>query len=261
MILTTPSMPSTPCTVAVVMPTVVRPSLLRAVRSVFQQDVSSPCHLLLGIDHLSGDPTLLDQLLQERPAHWHVSIFNPGYSTSVRHGGLHPARDGGALRTILSYAAHSRYVAYLDDDNWWAPQHLSNLLAAVQDHQWAYSQRWFVDAQSLQPLAIDTWESVGPGAGVFNNQFGGFVDPNTLLLDKLACETALRWWTLPLAGDKKAMSADRNVFAHLRRHYAGRATGQPTCFYRMDPDDGLHTSRMKAIQRQSVNASEPATAR
>jgi hypothetical protein len=250
MISTSPEMPSAPCAVAVVIPTVLRPSLLKAVESVYAQDIASPGHLLVGIDHLSGDPEILREIARLRPENWLLSIFNPGYSTSVRHGGVHPARDGGALRTILSYAAHSRYVAYLDDDNWWAPQHLSSLLAAVEHHQWAFSHRWFVDPQSLEPLAVDEWESVGPDAGVFKNQFRGFVDPNTLLIDKLACETALRWWTVPLAGDTKAMSADRNVFAHLRRHYAGRCTRQATCFYRLDPDDGLHAARMKTIQQK-----------
>jgi hypothetical protein len=250
MIHTTSEMAATPCSVAVVIPTVLRPSLLAAVKSVYEQDISAAGHLLIGVDHVSDDAAMLAEMERLRPANWRLSVFDPGYSTSVRHGGMHPARDGGALRTILSYAAHSRYVAYLDDDNWWAPNHLSSLLVAVENHQWAYSLRWFVDADSLRPLAVDEWESVGPNAGVFKNQFGGFVDPNTLLIDKLACETALRWWTVPLAGDKKAMSADRNVFAHLRRHYAGRGTNQPTCFYRLDPNDGLHGARMKTIQQK-----------
>lgn len=235
--------------VAVVMGTVLRPSLLRAVQSVFDQRLEGSGQLLIGIDLALGERQLLDEIASRRPERWSLAILDPGYSTSERHGGLHPARDGGALRTVLSYLAHSRYVAYLDDDNWWAPTHLASLLAAVAGGQWAFSKRWFADPESLQPLAVDEWESVGPDRGVYRARFGGFVDPNTLLIDKVACEPVLRWWSMPLPGDPKGMSADRQVFDRLRRQYRGVATGQATCYYRLDPRDDVHHNRLTLIAR------------
>src|SRR5262249_10922795 len=113
-----------PFAVAVVIPTVRRGSLVRAVRSVYAQDIAGTIQVLIGIDQPLGDGSALTQIERECPAHCLLSVFDLGYSTSVRHGGLHPSHDGGVLRTLLSYAAHSRYVAYLDDDNWWAPNHL-----------------------------------------------------------------------------------------------------------------------------------------
>ena len=89
-----------PVDVAVIMPTIIRSTMKEALQSVFRQ------------------------------AHCCVNVIYPGYSTSVRHGGLHPAYDGGVLRCVLTYLANSRYVAYLDDDNWWADNHLSSMLAA-----------------------------------------------------------------------------------------------------------------------------------
>jgi hypothetical protein len=157
---------------------------------------------------------------------------------------------------VLSYLANSRHVAYLDDDNWWGHGHLSSLLSAVEGQDYAYSHRWFVDAATLQPLAIDHWESVGPDAGVFRDRFGGFVDPNTLMIDKVRCEPVLRWWMVP-ADAHRGLAADRNVFDALRRHHQGRSTGRPSCYYVMNPDDQRHPWRLKTFARQGAAAGRP----
>jgi len=54
-----------------------------------------------------------------------------------------------------------------------------------------------------------------------------------------------------LEGDAKAMSADRNVFRLLSTRYKGNATGRATCYYRMDPHDGLHPSRERMIREKA----------
>ena len=234
---------------AVIMPTILRPAMIQAAASVFQQNIGEPCQLLIGIDANAGDPGLLNAITRICPPHWSVMVFDPGYSTSLRHGGLHPARDGGALRTILSYTANSRYLAYLDDDNWWAPNHLPSLLKAIAGVDYAFSYRLFVDADTGRPAGIDSWESVGPEKGAFTKRFGGFIDPNTLMVDKTRCEPVLRLWSTPLEGDPKGMSADRNVFHRLSTRHTGKCTGAATCFYRMDPRDPLHAERMDRLTK------------
>jgi hypothetical protein len=245
--------PSRPYDVAVVIPTIGRPTLDRAVRSIYTQKFSGTIQVLIGIDARAA-PRSLDSLVAEAPRNCAVTVFDPGYSTSVRHGGIHAARDGGALRTILSYAAHSRRVAYLDDDNWWAADHIASLVQAIAGHDWAYSLRWFVDAQTAEPLAVDRWESVGPDAGVFAARFGGFVDPSCLLIDKVACETALRLWCHPLPGDAIGMSADRTVFNHLRTQKRGVGTGRATAYYTLNATDANHPRRLEWIAEASARS-------
>ena len=238
----------TPMDVAVVMPTVLRPSIVTALRSIFAQSLRDRIQVLIGVDAPQETPDLIAQACIGRPPNVTVQLFYPGYSTSVRHGGLCPARDGGVLRTVLSQLANSPYIAYLDDDNWWAPTHLEHLLAALReagpDAAFAYSYRWFVHPGSLRPVCVDQWESVGPGQGVFRERWNGFIDPNCLLLDKRICPLALPLWMVPLPGDAKAMSADRTVFDYLQRHHRGGTSGQASCFYRLDPEDGRHADRM-----------------
>ena len=249
--------PQNPFDVAVVMPTIGRDSILEAVSSVYAQKNIGRIQLLIGVDAPLGDFSRLHELLEAAPDHVTPCLFYPGYSTSVRHGGLHPARDGGALRTTLSYLANARYIAYLDDDNWWAPDHLSSMLSAIQGREWAFAQRWFVHPESRQPVCIDDWESVGPGRGFFVQQFGGWVDPNCLVIDKLACEPALRWWSIPLSGDANAMSADRHVYDWLQKKSAPGETGQASVYYAMQPEDDIHPYRLNHMGSRYAAASTP----
>ncbi len=153
--------------------------------------------------------------------------------------------DGGALRAMLTYLANSPYVAYLDDDNWWAPEHLTQMRAAIDSAEWSFALRWFVHPQTRRPACIDIWESVGPGQGLFNDRFGGFVDPSCLMINKVACPLAAHHWLFPLEGDP--MSADRSVFEFLSKNHKARGTGRPTVYYALQPTDGMHPVRLKLM--------------
>jgi hypothetical protein len=235
---------------AVILPTLLRPALARAVRSVFAQDLGDRIQVLIGIDQAEGERAQLDQLAAECPSHVTLDLFDPGYSTSIRHGGLYPNKVTGSLRTLLTYAANSRYIAYLDDDNWWAPDHLSSLRAAIEGHDWSWSQRWFVDPEDSGPICVDEWESVGPDAGVFKERFGGFVDPSSLLIDKLACHEILPAWSLTPFSDGRG--SDRLVFDRLRRAHKGRTTGLATSFYTINPADIVHLSRLQYFRQKGA---------
>jgi hypothetical protein len=219
----------TPFDIAVVMTTVVRPSMQQAIRSVFAQQFEGRIQILVGIDKWEGERALLEALNAERPSHVAITIVDLGYSTSCRHGGLYPSHYGGALKTILSYAANSRYVAYLDDDNWYAPDHVASMLEAVAGKAWAFSLRHFIDQRSGEYLCPDTWESMGPGRGVYAEAQGGFVDTNCYLLDTQACYDVFPEWAMTRF--EGGTGGDRQVLQRL----AGRPWGSndaPTVFYR-----------------------------
>jgi len=236
-----------PFEAAVVIPTILRPSLLDAVQSIFRQTGVERVQTVIGIDKHGGDPRILDKILRARPKGHAVTIVDLGYSTAERNGGLYGDGNGGALRTALSYLANSRYVSYLDDDNWLDPRHLSTLLAAIAGKGWAYSLRWFVHHETREPLYIDIWESVGPGRGIFCEEFDGWVDPNCLMIDKIACEPVLRWWSIPLAQDEEKRTGDRMVYRELVRNYSPGFTGEATSFYLLSPGDQIHPTRMERL--------------
>ena len=238
-----------PFHVAVIMPTVGRASLRAAVQSVYDQEFPGRIQLLIGVDAPLGSFDEHEKLFAVAPAHVTVCFYYPGYSTSVRHGGLHPARDGGVLRAVLTYMANARHVAYLDDDNWWNPIHLQSLLVSIEGKEWAYSDRWFVHQETRQVICADDWASVGPDRGFCTDAdgAGGWVDTNCLMFDKLACESAIRWWTIPLPGDTKAMSADCHIYRYMHEKGAPAVSGLATTYYTLQPDDQMHPDRLRTM--------------
>ena len=240
-----------PFAAAVVIPTVLRPTLQRAVASVFAQELDAPIQVLVGIDRPLGSVQQLDYLQALCPPNRHLTVIDPGYSTSVRHGGVHPNRYGGSLRTALSFLANSRYVAYLDDDNWFAPNHIGDLLQAIQQHDWAFSKRWYVHPANNTPLCVDDWESVGPDAGVYADDSGGFVDTSTLMLDKINCAATLHSWSQGFypEGDGE----DRILFDAMRQaQLHGKGTNLASCYYTLDPNDGYYDFRRQLLAREGI---------
>ncbi len=237
-----------PFDIAVVMTTLLRPTLKDALLSVFRQLYPGRVHIVLGVDKPLGDRAVLDEALVHRPPHHAVTFMDLGYSTSTRHGGLHLDDCGGALRTILSYTANARYLAYLDDDNWMHERHLGALRAVIDGHHWAFSLRWYVDEATRRPMCVDQWESIGPGRGVQADNFGGWVDPNCLMIDKILCEPVLRHWSITLMTPSGAVPSDRSVFEQLR-HRPWICTGMPTSFYTLQRKDVNYNARMDLVRR------------
>jgi hypothetical protein len=245
-----------PFDAAVVIPTVLRPTLKEAVVSVFRQSFPGRLQILIGIDRSNGDDRVLDEILAQRPARHAVTLLDLGYSVSVRNGGVHLAGLGGTMRTILSYMANSRYIAYLDDDNWYGERHVETLLSAIVGHDWAFSLRWFVDEATRRPLGIDTFESSGPGRGVYAVGLGGWVDPNCLIIDKLNREPVLRCWSAQFPFRGTNWSSDRTVFDALR-HRRWICTGEPSAFYVVHQDDRNHADRMKYLHESQGGVKPP----
>jgi hypothetical protein len=248
-----------PADVAVVIATILRPSLAQAVQSIFAQAFPGRIQVLIGVDLPAIPDDLVDRLdaaCVNRPEYVVVQALHPGYSTSARHGGVTASHFGGSLRCLLSLLANSQHIAYLDDDNWFHPDHLRTLHHATSRADWGWSLRWFVHPETSRPICIDTWESVGPGQGIYNDRLGGFVDTNCLMLDRRHCERALLGWNSPMQGNSRGAGEDRVVFDILRRQ-SNAGTGQATSYYRMSPFDGGHALRLRQMGVRYAAAALP----
>ncbi|BBK33954.1 hypothetical protein STHU_45880 [Allostella humosa] len=227
-----------PAEVAVVISTVLRPSLLRAVRSVFDQEHDGTVLLAIGCDRLDGGLELeaLRRLLDQRPARMGALLLTPGYSTARRNGGIHAGRGGGAMRTILSFLANAPRVAFLDDDSWYLPQHLGDLLRAVDGFDWAFSMRWFA-AEDGRLLCRDQWESLGPGRGMYARISGGLIDTNCYIVDKRQAILPLSAWTMVTKEDGSGQ--DRQMLQMLTRMHSVGWTGRHSVAYALRPGSRL----------------------
>jgi tetratricopeptide (TPR) repeat protein len=228
--------------VAVLVRTILRPSLVAAIESVFAQDFGGRIQILVGVDRHEGKPDSLLALRDRCPPNIGFTVIDPGYSTAKRNGGLYSASAGGALLTSLAYLANAPRIACLDDDNRMLPPHLRLLLDAIGDKPWAFSLRWFVNPANRERICIDGLESVGPGRGLFEKRFGGFVDMNSWVLDKTKLHMILPWLCIgPYQGGG---GNDRKIFEMLAKHPFGE-TREATSEYVISPSDQNHAMRMK----------------
>lgn len=245
------TIPLRPADIAVVIPTICRQSLLKAVRSVFAQDYQGTIQVLVGVDadRTGKSRQMRATLVAECPSNMMLTWLDPGYSTSRRNGGIHACCFGGALRTILSFMANAPIVAYLDDDDWYLPNHLGCLARAIEGKPWAFSLCYYANGDSGKSLCVDEMESVGPKAGIFNESFGGFVRTSALALDKTKLAPLLHLWSEAIgpAGDGE----DRLIFEQLKTKPYGE-TGEPTVCYALDPRDALHELRMRFVASKGV---------
>lgn len=226
-----------PSDVAVVMPTILRPCIERAIRSVYAQTLQGTIQLVIGVDVATQSTDLLIRVLEQRPAHVSALVLGLPFSTSRRHGGVHTPIEGGAVRAILSLAANSRRAAYLDDDNAWEPEHLELLCAALgEDADYAFSRRRLVDGETGEDFGLDEVHSLGPNAGAFARH-GGFVDPNCLMIRKDRLARHLGAWADTVDG-KMGASADKNFFLSIAQRPHARVE-QATVRYSVRPDNPL----------------------
>lgn len=236
---------------AIVITTVCRESLLRAVHSVYRQQTTARIQILVGVDvdqHGRGDE-LEQRLRADCPAHISLFWLNPGYSTSRRHGGPHSCCFGGSLRSVLTLLADAEVVMVLDDDDWLAPSHCRDILSAIEGHEWAYAYSIYSDGNSGEGICVDGLESVGPDRGICKNNFGGFVRPSGMAINKLALLHLIPLWADSPFPDGDG--EDRLMFGRLR-HHSHRCTGQATVYYALDPKDWMHTYRLRYMAEQGI---------
>jgi hypothetical protein len=236
--------------VAVVVPTTLRQSLTRSILSIFNQSHKGRIQILIGVDKRNGDDSQLEKLKQICPDNIALTIVDLGYSTSKRHGGFYPNAYSGAIRTILSYAANSKYVAYLDDDDWWRADHIKELLNAIHGKDWAFSLRWFADKETGWLICKDEWDSLGPEKGINLERFGGFISPSNLMLNKNACHFVFPCWSLSPFED--GTGEDRIVFNELLKlkNYAG--SNEYSCFYTIPEDVQHHEHHKKEFDQRGI---------
>jgi len=134
--------PSAPPLVTTVIPTYRRPDgLAAAVRSALDQTVRD--HLVIVVDDGGGLPDL--------PQDPRLVAVSLAHNTHVL----------GVVRNVGIRLARSRYVAFLDDDNTWEPNHLKTALGVLDEEskrelQGVYTamRRVFPDGRELDILSV-----------------------------------------------------------------------------------------------------------
>lgn len=139
--------------ITVITPSIGTPLLARAIRSVQDQTYGRIDHLVVA-DGPDAEAAVRSALPADprHPVHVMPLPFNTG------GGGYNGHRIYGAA----AFLAQGRYVAFLDEDNAFAPDHIQALMDLIEREglSWAHSLRCLVDGEG-QIIGRDDCESLG----------------------------------------------------------------------------------------------------
>lgn len=92
----------------------------------------------------------------------------------------------GGIMAASAYLVQEDMIAWLDDDNWYEPNHIEELVKAKGDKAYAHSLRKLLNPDGTF-YDYDDFESLG--------QYSGFIDLNCYLMDRsLAVQVAPMWY-------------------------------------------------------------------
>jgi glycosyltransferase involved in cell wall biosynthesis len=150
----------------IITPTTGRKSLFNAINSINVQNFDSYEHILLWDDKREDD---FKEEKSSPLSFNHKTNKSNRYSIIIPGCSINGSATGSALRSIGLMAAKGEYVTFMDDDIMWENNHLSTMLAAIKDKNWAFCKRkiWAKTAEGLyEYLGIDNFESIGEEAKV-----------------------------------------------------------------------------------------------
>jgi hypothetical protein len=207
--------------VTVITPTTGAPELVDALIGVANQDYDGPIEHLVVVDG------------QE---------FVPGVERAIEQSGTNPTVmvlpnntgaggwNGHRIYASVPFLIDSKYIAFLDQDNWFLNNHVSSLVSTIENDsklKVAFSLRSLFD-KDKNYIDDDNCESLGKWP-VWNSNGSQFlIDTSCFLFETDFIQHTARFWNVKLI-------ADRNYTMHLYRQHAARygTSGLYTMCYRL----------------------------
>jgi glycosyltransferase involved in cell wall biosynthesis len=220
-------------TVLVITASIGRPELRRCAESVQQQEFANVRHLIVvdGAEYSSDAARALENMSQRKQLDVFVLPWNTGQADNFGY------RIYGAMSLLVD----EDFICFLDDDNWFDPDHVSSAIDAMRstNASWAYSLRriW---AKNGAPICDDDSNSLGywpkfasmlsvweidRAEKAMHTRYPNLVDASCYILPRqLACAVT------PLL---HGADADSVVSSLLVQDYAGVCSGKSTVNYEL----------------------------
>lgn len=171
--------------VSVITPTIGTAFVRQAIESVQQQRYPLVRHFIV-----ADGPESHDRIAGMLPTDPRHPIHVLPLPLNVGSGGFNGHRVYGAMPFLVP----SRFVAFLDEDNWFAEDHLETLMQAITSRglAWAYSLRTIVSLEG-EVITTDDCESLGQWS-TWNNPDVHLVDVNCYVVRRdLAIGCSALW--------------------------------------------------------------------
>jgi len=134
---------------------------------------------------------------------------------------------GHRVYAACSFLVNADIICYLDEDNWYEPNHVEKLVKAIETGaQWAYSLRKIYDKHGNY-ICDDNCESLGKWPIYFNND-AYHIDTSSFAVRRdVAVNIGHAWYG--------QWGADRQFFSNLKKFFPNfECTGEHSLCYRLD---------------------------
>ena len=200
--------------ITIITPTTGKESLYRLIDSLEAQPVSW-VHILLWDEKKEGEFVFPNsETMQVKLPRDVDGATQRGFRYGIEIPGrfVSGVAAGSALRSVGMMAASTPLVTFADDDVWFEPNHLENMLKIMQGKEWAYCRRKIWEDKN-KCIGIDDFESVGDSSS--RKVPYEMVDNNTLIFSQRFGTSAA-----VLYRETKQYNDDRLMYAFLKK-YAG----------------------------------------
>lgn len=206
--------------VTVITPTIGSPKLKDAIESVAKQTYK--CKHLIVID----GPEYFDVAMKN------ATSGNAQFICSPENTGAN-GFNGQRIYAAYPHLVNSDYIAFLDEDNWFEPDHIETLVKTIEskDLDFAYSLRK-IHSPTGQYLCNDECESLGKWpiflsrGSQYGNQY--LIDTSSYLFNKRFIQATCHLW------HSGAWGEDRRYFYAVKDHAKFDTNGKYTLCYRLD---------------------------
>ena len=220
---------SEPKTVTVITPTIGQEYLLKAIDSVSKQTYAHTKHLVV----IDGSQFV------DKVTHLNISEYYLTLQTTVspeNTGGTGGNFYGHRVYAGYPHLINSDYIAFLDEDNWYEPNHIETLVNTLEskNYDWVYSMRSFYKPDG-EFVAPDCCESLGLWPIYFTldkPQPEYLVDTSSYLFKREFLIQVCQHWHSGWGGDRRFY----HIISKLMKHTNYYTTGKHTLCYRLDKD-------------------------
>jgi glycosyltransferase involved in cell wall biosynthesis len=206
--------------VTVITPTILSSKLSDAIESVQAQTYKNINHLIVvdGEEHKSKMPRLGIKNVK-----FMVLPYNTGANGFYGH----------RIYAGLPHLINSEYIAFLDEDNWYEPNHIETLVNKLESNKldWVYSLRK-IYTKDKEFVADDCCESLGrwPIFWSINKEPQYLVDTSAYLFKTSFLTQVCNHWHSGWGGDRRFF----HILTKVLGHQNFDTTGQHTLCYRLD---------------------------
>jgi glycosyltransferase involved in cell wall biosynthesis len=203
--------------VAVVTPTIGADAFKKCIQSVQAQSYKDIVHYIFldGEEHFTK--VMMHGIDQEKS----IPIKSVGLQENVGKSWY-----GHRVYAACSFLVNADAICYLDEDNWFEPDHVQSLVSTLENCQWAYSLRK-IYSKDEKYLCDDNCESLGKWPVYFDKNVHHIDTSSFIIRRDVAVKIGHAWYG--------QWGADRQFFHNLKQHFTKfECSGKHTLCYRLD---------------------------